>query len=101
MCPDDTTDCYKGSLILTPNTDGSNDVFVFSCLENPDNTLYIYDRYGRTVYTQSNYDNTWGGLDSSGNELPENGYMWVLEVISSEGIREVYKGTTTILRNSY
>jgi gliding motility-associated-like protein len=102
MCVTDDPDlCYNGSLVLTPNTDGSNDLFVISCLENINNTLYVYDRFGRTVYTQSNYDNTWGGIDSNGNELPENGYMWVLEVISSEGIREVYKGTVTILRNTY
>ncbi len=99
-CEDDT-ECYNGSPILTPNSDGSNDLFVISCLNNPDNTLYIYDRFGRTVYTQSNYDNSWGGVDINGNDLQENGYMWVLEVISSEGIREVYKGTVTVLRTSY
>lgn len=102
-CPDvdPGDDCYNGSVVMTPNTDGSNDLFVISCLENTDNTLYVYDRFGRTVYTQNSYDNTWGGLDTNGVELPENGYMWVLEVISSEGIREVYKGTVTILRTSY
>jgi len=55
------------SVVLTPNSDGSNDVFRISCLDNPDNTLYVYDRFGRTVFTQANYDNTWEGLDTNGN----------------------------------
>ena len=104
LCDTMTVDpdgCFNGSLIMTPNSDGSNDLFRIGCVEGTSNTLYVYDRFGRTVYSQSPYDNTWGGVDSNGSELPENGYMWVLEVVSSEGIREVYRGTVTILRNTY
>ncbi len=98
---DDDGPCFEGNTIMTPNADGSNDVFVISCLDNTDNTLLVFDRFGRTVYSQANYDNTWTGVHSNGGDLPENGYMWVLEVITTEGLREVYQGTVTILRNSY
>lgn len=93
--------CYQGSPILTPNEDGKNDVFKITCYENNNGTLYIFDRYGRTVYKQANYDNTWKGTNQSGTTLPENGYMWVLELITPEGTRNVYKGTVTILRATY
>lgn len=93
--------CYIGRAIITPNEDGANDVFIISCLENTNNILRVFDRFGRTVYEQANYDNTWSGLNTQGAELPENGYMWVLEVVSTEGIREVHKGTVTILRNEF
>jgi len=52
--------------IITPNGDGLNDVFVISGLNtyiNPDdphhfreNTLSIYDRWGKKVYEAKNYD---------------------------------------------
>jgi len=52
--------------IITPNGDGSNDCFAIQNLntnfnpEDPDeyrsNELYIYDRWGKTVYHAKNYD---------------------------------------------
>ena len=93
--------CYEASPVLTPNGDNKNDVFIISCIDNTNNTLFIYDRYGRGVYEQSNYDNTWMGTNNSGSDLIENGYMWVLEVITNDGAREIYKGTVTILRSTY
>ncbi len=52
--------------IITPNGDGSNDVFAIGNLntdinmEDPDeyrtNELYIYDRWGKQVYKAHNYD---------------------------------------------
>ena len=100
LCEEDGQ-CYNGSPVLTPNGDGANDNFIISCLVNNNNTLYIYDRFGRTVYEQANYDNTWNGVNNQGDELPENGYMWVLELITDDGVREVYKGSLTIIRNSF
>ena len=63
--------------------------------------LLIFDRFGRTVFEKVNYDNTWEGISNSGNELEENGYMWVLEVIGDDGSREIYKGTVTILKSQF
>jgi len=52
--------------VITPNGDGINDVFAISNLntninlEDPDeyrtNKLYIYDRWGKKVYSAKNYD---------------------------------------------
>ena len=96
-----TGDCYKGTPIMTPNGDGKNDLFVIACLDNPDNILSIFNRFGELVYSQNNYDNTWAGVSSSGNELPENGYMWVLELNQTGGGVVIQQGTITILREKY
>ncbi|MEZ4906116.1 MAG: gliding motility-associated C-terminal domain-containing protein [Saprospiraceae bacterium] len=34
--------------------------------------LYLlYDRLGNEVFSMSNYDGSWNGLDNNGDELPE------------------------------
>ena len=60
--------------------------------------FYVFDRWGRLIYSQSNYDNTWQGIDKDGKDLKEGAYIWVLTVNFGQGRREVYKGTVTVLR---
>ncbi len=95
-----TGDCYEGSLILTPNGDGFNDFFLITCVEDFEtNELRVFDRIGNEVYTQKNYDGTWNGVDEAGKPLVEDAYMWVFIGENSNGGKEVYKGTVTILRD--
>jgi gliding motility-associated-like protein len=48
--------------IITPNGDGQNDVFIIDNVTlYPGNSLSIYSRWGRQVYTTTNYQNNWGG----------------------------------------
>lgn len=95
----DRSDCYQGSLILTPNGDEFNEYFLVRCFDDfESNELNVYDRLGNKVYTQAAYDGTWNGVDSDGNELLEDSYMWVFIGVTENGVKEVYKGTVTILR---
>ena len=50
------------------------------------------------VFEQSSYKNTWEGVDSKGENLPDGGYYWVLEVKESNGGTEVFKGSVSIIR---
>lgn len=93
--------CFESTPIITPNGDNRNDQLIITCLANTNNKLLIFDRFGRTVFEKVNYDNTWEGISNAGNELEENGYMWVLEVIGDDGSREIYKGTVTILKSQF
>lgn len=93
-------DCYTASTVMTPNGDNYNDLFIINCVEDAPADLTVFDRWGRTVYTKINYDNTWQGINTDGTELKEGGYMWVLNVNFGQGRREVYKGTVTILRTN-
>jgi gliding motility-associated-like protein len=53
--------------IITPNGDGLNDVLVFDNITlYPGNSLTIFNRWGREVYSTSNYQNNWGGAGLSG-----------------------------------
>ncbi len=95
----DKSDCYTGSIIMTPNGDEFNEYFLVKCYDDfVSNELHVYDRLGNEVYTQSNYDGTWNGIDNNGNDLIEGSYMWVFIGVDENGNKNVYKGTVTILR---
>jgi hypothetical protein len=93
------TDCYIANKVITPSLgDNLNDKFVISCVENVTADLTIFDRWGKQVYYQIDYDNSWSGVDDAGKDLNEGGYIWVLTNRLGQGKREIYKGVVTILR---
>jgi gliding motility-associated-like protein len=72
--------------LITPNQDGRNDFFVLRGLEETlgRTELMIFDRRGLKVYENSDYDNSWEGLDYNSNPLPDDTYFYVLR--SANGI---------------
>jgi len=91
----------NGRPIITPNGDGLNDEFVIDCngsAPSSPSVLGLYDRWGRLVFRQVNYDNSWSGTDLDGNLLPEGGYMWVL-ILGEGSNRSVERGTVTLLKS--
>ncbi|MGI4884153.1 MAG: gliding motility-associated C-terminal domain-containing protein [Janthinobacterium lividum] len=47
--------------IITPNGDGQNDVLIIDNVTlYPGNSISIFNRWGREVYTTTNYQNNWG-----------------------------------------
>ncbi|MEE9440033.1 MAG: gliding motility-associated C-terminal domain-containing protein [Saprospiraceae bacterium] len=91
--------CYEVRDVITPNGDGINEAFLFTCLDDFPADLLVYDRWGKLVYSQDDYDGTWTGISSDGVELIEGGYMYILTIDFGSGRREIMKGTVTILRN--
>lgn len=73
---------YNG---ISPNDDGFNDVFTIEGVELFNNTLKIFNRWGRVVYDAKNYKNTFNGVSNKkvvgtqGNKLPVGTYFYVLE----------------------
>jgi gliding motility-associated-like protein len=66
----------------TPNEDGFNDFYVIQGLEQFDNVeLFVFNRWGNEVYTNSNYDNTWNGLNNSDDELADGTYYVIVKAI--------------------
>lgn len=88
------TDCFIGRRVVTPNDDGANDVFAISCADNLGYSLRVFDRWSKLVYSSSNYNNDWNGIDNSGEEAPEGAYYWVLDTGD-----KIYQGTVTLLRD--
>ncbi|NHN28106.1 T9SS type B sorting domain-containing protein, partial [Flavobacterium jejuense] len=62
---------------ISPNNDGKNDSFDLSGFNV--NKLEIFNRYGREVYTKSNYEDEWFGQTNNGDELPDGTYYYVIE----------------------
>jgi gliding motility-associated-like protein len=75
--------------LITPNMDGKNDYLVIKGYENIGQIdLTIFDRRGVLVFKMANYDNSWNGVDFSGNLLPEDTYFYILKTpkgISASG----------------
>ena len=64
--------------VITPNSDGTNDVFEIQNL--PVNTeIMILNRWGNVVFSSTNYQNNWDGKDISGKELVEGVYTFIFK----------------------
>lgn len=79
--------------VFTPNNDGFNDEFAINII-NQKGQIDIYNRWGRTVFTQSgeNYIE-WDGT-SNKNPCDEGVYFYVLKLDNNK----TYKGSIQLLR---
>ena len=58
---------------MTPNGDGINDFLVIEGIEgSPNNTLQIFNRYGRMVYSMKNYNNEFDGISNVNGVIAKN-----------------------------
>jgi gliding motility-associated-like protein len=78
--------------LITPNGDGRNDLLIFDKLETVlDNSLLVYDRWGKIVFETENYQNDWGGT-RDGDPLPGGTYYYILTLNG-----QIFKSNLTIL----
>ena len=77
--------------VITPNHDGLNDVLEIDNIKlYPGNTFTIFNRWGREVYTTTNYQNNWG----DGDDIAAGVYYYLLKLpngTSTKGWFEVIK----------
>lgn len=90
--------CHLGSPIITPNGDNVNDTFEISCSSENENSLQVFDRWGRLVHDAVDYTGGWNGVDKDGIELTEGAYYWVLSVTFNNGDNRLFRGSVTLLR---
>ncbi|PWS28662.1 hypothetical protein DHW03_02110 [Pedobacter yonginense] len=91
-------DDYKleASTVVTPNGDGINDKFIIKNIDYyPNNTLRIFDKAGRVLYTKQTYTNDWEGT-INGTPLSEGTYYYILDLGSNLGN---FKGFINIIRD--
>lgn len=56
-----------GNYLLTPDGDGINETLVFDFSQSPsNNSLQIYNRWGKLVYEEENYQNDFSGFANTG-----------------------------------
>ncbi len=81
---------------MTPNGDGSNDMFHIQGIEAyPNSLLQIYNRWGNKIYERTGYSNDWYGT-YQGTDLPVATYYYVLSL--GDEAQTLYKGYITILK---
>lgn len=80
---------------FTPNGDEINDTWIIEKAEKyPENTLEIFNRYGKVVFRASPYNNDWNGKGLT-DDLPVATYYYVFDPGAG---REIQKGSVTIIR---
>lgn len=66
---------------ISPNGDGINDFFVIDGIERFNaNAIEIFNRYGNVVFSKSPYNNDFNGKSSSGGDLPDGIYYYLLNL---------------------
>lgn len=102
-CMGADTVVIKGSTCLspplpntfTPNGDGINDTWELLGLQSfPECTVFIYDRWGQTVFKSTGYSKPWDGT-YNGKKLPFGTYYYVIDLKNNTPL---ISGDVTIVR---
>ncbi|MDD4141217.1 MAG: gliding motility-associated C-terminal domain-containing protein [Bacteroidales bacterium] len=92
--------------VFSPNGDGINDTFDITITDDEErtlmdvftsNTLVVYNKQGKKVFSQNNYTGSPGEFD--GAHLSDGVYFYVLKCSGVRG-DDIYKGYLHIFRNS-
>lgn len=87
---------YSG---FTPNGDGKNEVMYIENIENfPDNTVYIYSRWGTKIFEMHNYNNVdhaWDGHSKNGGAVTAGTYFYVIELSKGAAVKKGWVEVTT------
>lgn len=83
--------------VISPNGDGINDEWIIPGIENyPNNEVFIFNRWGGTVYTVKSYMNTWTGTTMNGDPLQIGAYFYLIQLNDEYGTE--FSGSITIIR---
>jgi gliding motility-associated-like protein len=84
--------------VFTPNSDGVNDRF-YALSEGIDfETMNIFNRWGRLIFTSVNVSEPWIGKDSNGMEVADGVYFYVYSAIGFDKKEYNLHGSVTLLR---
>ena len=88
-----TEGCLFIATALTPNGDGSNDVWLIGGLEYfPESTVQVYNRWGQILYESRGYSVPWDGT-YNGNKVDVADYYFIIDYKVGE---EPITGTVTV-----
>ncbi|NUM49657.1 MAG: gliding motility-associated C-terminal domain-containing protein [Flavobacteriales bacterium] len=84
--------------VITPNNDGSNDVFNVKLSNMQVFHLIIVDRFGVTVFETTNTEITWNGNDLNGSPCKNGTYSYVIKAVGTDNKTHNTNGTIQLLR---
>lgn len=71
--------------IFTPNDDGINDDFVVKVLNASSYSIAIYDRWGKKVYSSTDYKQYWSGrLNGTNYLVPDGVYYYIIKATCAD-----------------
>lgn len=82
---------------FTPNGDGLNDEFKIYAMGAQEFEIYIYDRWGKAIFTTKDINEGWNGKMYE-KELPGGVYNYVVIYKDVLGIRRTMPGSVTLIR---
>ena len=84
---------------FTPNEDGFNQNFVGKGegIKWETFEMYIYDRWGKEIFSTKDHENGWDG-DINGKEAPQGVYAWLIKFTDIKRKKHILKGTVTLIR---
>lgn len=68
---------------ITPNGDGINDTWMIYNIENhPNNQVWVYNRWGKEVFSTKNYQNDWDGHYQDNNTIlpTASSYLYLIDL---------------------
>ncbi len=97
VTPPDDLFVWAPNVIAPKGEVDDNRIFrvVFSA-QVSDFHLYIYSRSGRLVYSSTDVNSVWDGT-FHGSQLPQGGYVWVVNYRDSERRPHQHNGTVTVV----
>ncbi|MBI4647501.1 MAG: gliding motility-associated C-terminal domain-containing protein [Bacteroidia bacterium] len=89
-------DCITIYNVITPDGNGKNDTWKIENIHlYPECEVTVFDRWGKLVFSDTGYDNTWNGT-SDGKNLNCSDYFYVVEL--NKGTYPVYTGPLKIIK---
>ncbi|MCG8752541.1 gliding motility-associated C-terminal domain-containing protein, partial [Tenacibaculum finnmarkense] len=75
---------------FSPNGDANNDTWVIQNIDRyPNNTVKVFNRWGKKVYYKKGYQNTWDATATdTGTKLPVGSYIYIIN-LNEAGIKPV------------
>lgn len=84
--------------IFTPNNDGFNDGFYAISEGIEQESLKIFNRWGRVVYVSEIVSSPWNGNDPNGNESADGTYFYVYHGVGYDKKEYNLNGSITLMR---
>lgn len=85
--------------VFTPDGDNTNDYFYIKSSGFNEYQIEIYDRWGLKVWESTHVGEEWDGHTTSGEELSEGTYFYILKAISVTKKDYSQRGFINLLRN--
>jgi len=87
---------------FTPNYDGLNEGFVGKGIGIKEYDFRIYDRWGRTLFKTNDQLEEWNGsLNNHGIMLPEDVYVYSVDIVDVFNEKHHYRGKVLLLRSIF